>query len=45
MSLKGELKVMDKQSKRKYTDSYLNLTHATKKKTKEHGEATHTIRK
>ena len=28
MSLKGELKVVDKQSKRKYTDSYLSLTHA-----------------
>ena len=32
MSLKGELKVMDKPSKRKYTDSYLSLTHATQNK-------------
>lgn len=28
MSLKGELKVVDKRSKRKYADSYLSLTHA-----------------
>lgn len=30
MSLKGELKVVDSQTKRKYSDSYLNLTHARK---------------
>lgn len=28
MSLKGDLKVVDGQTKRKYSDSYLNLTHA-----------------
>lgn len=30
MSLKGELKVVDRQTKRKFSDSYLNLTHAWK---------------
>ena len=30
LSLKGELKVIDEQTKRKYSDSYLNLTHARK---------------
>jgi len=30
MSLKGELHVVDTQTKRKYSDSYLNLTHARK---------------
>lgn len=30
MSLQGELKVVDEQTKRKYSDSYLNLTHARK---------------
>lgn len=29
LSLKGELKVVDKQTKRKYSDSYLSLTHAS----------------
>ncbi|RKU72408.1 hypothetical protein DWW91_05775 [Parabacteroides sp. AF17-3] len=28
LSLKGELKVVDQQTKRKFSDSYLNLTHA-----------------
>lgn len=28
MSLKGDLKVIDNQSKRKYSDAYINLTHA-----------------
>jgi len=28
MSLKGDLKVVDRQTRRKYSDSYLNLTHA-----------------
>lgn len=30
MSLKGELKVVDTQTKRKFSDSYLSLTHAYK---------------
>ncbi|MGL4293599.1 MAG: hypothetical protein ACRCSQ_08490 [Bacteroidales bacterium] len=30
MSLKGELKVVDNQTRRKFSDSYLNLTHARK---------------
>ena len=30
MSLKGDLKVVDNQTQRKYSDSYLNLTHARK---------------
>lgn len=30
MSLKGDLKVVDNQTKRKFSDSYLNLTHAKK---------------
>lgn len=30
MSLKGELRVVDTQTKRKYSDSYLNLTHASR---------------
>ncbi|NDV57312.1 hypothetical protein [Bacteroides sp. 519] len=30
MSLKGDLKVVDTQTRRKYSDSYLNLTHARK---------------
>ena len=30
MSLKGDLKIVDNQTKRKYSDSYLNLTHARK---------------
>lgn len=30
MSLKGDLKVVDEQTKRKFSDSYLNLTHAKK---------------
>lgn len=29
LSLKGELKVVDNQTKRQYSDSYLNLTHAS----------------
>lgn len=28
LSLRGELKVVDSQTKRKFSDSYLNLTHA-----------------
>lgn len=30
MSLKGDLKVVDNQTRRRYSDSYLNLTHASK---------------
>lgn len=30
MSLKGNMKVVDRQTKRKYAESYLNLTHARK---------------
>lgn len=30
MSLKGDLKVVDKQTKRQFSDAYLNLTHARK---------------
>lgn len=30
LSLKGELKVVDTQTKRKFSDSYLNLTHASR---------------
>ncbi|MDR2956548.1 MAG: hypothetical protein LBV43_15855 [Prevotella sp.] len=31
MSLKGDLKVVENQTKRKYSDSYLNLTHAARR--------------
>lgn len=31
MSLKGDLKVIEDQTKRKYSDSYLNLTHAARR--------------
>lgn len=37
MSLKGNLKVVDEQTRRKYSDSYLNLTHA--KKESEHNDS------
>lgn len=43
MSLKGELKVSDRPSKRKYADSYLSLTHAYRGSEKEawRGDAHH----
>lgn len=44
MSLKGDLQVVDDQTKRKYSDSYLNLTHArqlTKDNASWQGDAHH----